>query len=86
MNVKLVLVVVLVIDLVITERDIADYRIKAVIFKLGFLKALYLNIRIGILLLGDSSRKAVKLNTVKLTCSHSFGHYSEKVSDTHSRL
>ena len=80
------LVVVLVIDLVISERNISHNQIKTVISELCFFKALYLNVCIRIELFCNSSRKAVKLNSVKLTCPHSFGHYSEKVSDTHCRL
>ena len=86
MNKEIVFVVVLVIDLVISEWNVADNNIKAVICKGCFLEPFYLNISIGIKLLCNSTRKFIKLNTVKLAATHILGHYTKEIAYTHSRF
>ena len=37
----------------------------------------------GIELLCNSSRKVIKLNTMKLAATHTLGHYTKEIADTH---
>ena len=60
------LIVIFVSDLVITERDIADNHVKAVIIEICLLKALDLNTLIRIELLCNSAADTVQLHAVQL--------------------
>ena len=86
MDKEIVLIVVLIVHLVISEGNVADNHIKAVILKCSLFKALYLNIRTGIELLCDPACQVIKLNTMKLAATHTLRHNSEEIADTHCRL
>ena len=86
MDKEIIFVVILVIHLIIAEWNVADSNIKAVVCKSGFLKTLYLNIRIGIELLCNSACQVIKFNTVKLAATHILGHYTKEIAYTHGRL
>jgi len=62
MNVEIQLVVGFVIDLILTERHIADGKVKEVPAVSG-LKAAYCDVRLGIELLCDAPGNRVQLHT-----------------------
>ena len=81
------LVISLIADTVISERDISDNHIKAVVIEPRLLKALDLYAIFGVQHLCYPARNAVKLHTVKFGMFvHFFRHLREKVSDTHRRF
>ncbi len=81
-NKEIVLVVTLIRHLELTERNIADRRVKEAVGKIGFLKALHGDARILIKLLCDTARDIVKLHAVEPCSVHAVGHKSHKIADS----
>ena len=84
-NTKIQLVVGFVVDLILTERYIADGKVKEVT-PIGGLKAAYCDVRLGIELLCDAPGNRVQLHTVQTTVSHFLRQHTEEIAHTHRRL
>ena len=82
MNKKIVLIVLLIHDFELSERNITYCDIEEAIGKQGFFKTADCDILLLIELLCHSSRKAVKLNPVHLTVAHTLRQKSDEVTDT----
>ena len=79
------LVVGFVVDLILTERYIADGKVKEVT-PVGGLKAAYCDVRLGIELLCDAPGNRVQLHAVQTAVSHFFRQHTEEIAHTAGRL
>ena len=77
---EIVLVILLVRDFELTERNITDSRIKEAVGKLRLFKSLHRNRGLLIQLLSDSSGNAVQFHTVQLGLCHAVGKHTKKVT------
>ena len=84
-NTEIQLVVGFVVDLILTERHIADGKIKEVTAVSG-LKAAHCDVRLGIELPCDAPGNQVQLHTVQTAVSHFLRQHPEEVSHTHRRF
>ena len=85
MNTEIQLVVGFVIDLILTERYIADGKVKEVT-PVGGLKAAYCDVRLGIELLCDAPGNRVQLHAVQTAVSHFLRQHTKEIAHTHRRL
>ena len=85
MNTEIQLVVGFVVDLILTERHIADGKVKEVTPIVG-LKASYCDVRLGIELLCDAPGNRVQLHAVQTAVSHFLRQHTEEIAHTHRRL
>ena len=85
MNTEIQLVVGFVVDLILTERYIADGKVKEVT-PVGGLKAAYCDVRLGIELLCDVPGNRVQLHAVQTAVSHFLRQHTEEIAHTHRRL
>ena len=85
MNTEIQLVVGFVIDLILTERHIADGKVKE-IPPVGGLKAAYCDVRLGIELLCDAPGNRVQLHAVQTAVSHFLRQHTKEIAHTHRRL
>ena len=85
MDGKARLVVCLIVHLILTERYVADSKIKKVTAVGGF-KTGYGDICFGIKLLCDTSCDTVQFHTIQAAVSHFLREKSEEIADTHGRL
>ena len=79
---EIVLVILLVWDFELTERNITDSRIKEAVGQFRLFKSLHRNRRFLIKLLGDASGNAVQFYTVQLRLGHAVGQHTKEVTDT----
>ena len=79
---EIVLVILLVRDFELTERNITDSRIKEAVGQFRLFKSLHRNRRFLIKLLGDASGNAVQFHTVQLRLTHTVGEHTKEVTDT----
>ena len=79
------LVVRFVIDLILTERHIADCQIIEIPTVGGF-KACYRDVSLRVQLFGNAPGDAVQLHTIQAAVLHGIRQHSKEVSDTHARL
>ena len=84
-NTEIQLVVGFVIDLILTERYIADGKVKE-IPPVGGLKAAYCDVRLGIELLCDAPGNRVQLHAVQTAVSHFLRQHTEEIAHTHRWL
>ena len=84
-NTETQLVVGFVIDLILTERYIADGKVKEVT-PIGGLKAAYCDVRLGIELLCDAPGNRVQLHAVQTAVSHFLRQHTKEIAHTHRRL
>ena len=84
-NTETQLVVGFVIDLILTERYIADGKVKEVT-PIGGLKAAYCDIRLGIELLCDAPGNRVQLHPAQTAVSHFLRQHTEEVTHAHRWL
>ena len=84
-NTKVQLVVGFVVDLILTERHIADGKVKEVT-PVGGLKAAYCDVRLGIELLCDAPGNRVQLHAVQTAVSHFLRQHTKEIAHTHRRL
>ena len=84
-NRKTELVISPVIYLILSERHIADSKVKEVASVCGF-KASHGNVGLGVKLLCNASGDAVQLHTVQAAVSHFLREKPEEVAHTHRRL
>ena len=84
-NTKVQLVVGFVVDLILTERHIADGKVKEVT-PVGGLKAAYCDVRLGIELLCDAPGNRVQLHAVQTAVSHFLRQHTEEITHTHRWL
>ena len=82
MDQEVVLVVLLVGDLELAERNIADGGVEKAVGKIRLFKALHRNGGLLIELLGNPSGNAVQLHTVKLRVLHTLREHTEEASNT----
>ena len=85
MNTEIQLVVGFVVDLILTERHIADGKVKEVT-PIGGLKASYCDVRLGIELLCDAPGNRVQLHAVQTAVSHFLRQHTKEIAHTHRRL
>jgi len=85
MNTEIQLVVGFVIDLILTERYIADGKVKEVT-PIGGLKAAYCDVRLGIELLCDAPGNRVQLHAVQTAVLHFLRQHTKEIAHTHRRL
>ena len=85
MNTEIQLVVGFVVDLILTERHIADGKVKEVT-PIGGLKAAYCDVRLGIELLCDAPGNRVQLHAVQTAVSHFLRQHTKEIAHTHRRL
>ena len=85
MNTEIQLVVGFVVDLILTERHIADGKVKEVT-PVGGLKAAYCDVRLGIELLCDVPGNRVQLHAVQTAVSHFLRQHTKEIAHTHRRL
>ena len=85
MNTEIQLVVGFVVDLILTERHIADGKVKEVT-PVGGLKAAYCDVRLGIELLCDAPGNRVQLHAVQTAVSHFLRQHTKEIAHTHRRL
>ena len=85
MNTEIQLVVGFVVDLILTERYIADGKVKEVT-PIGGLKAAYCDVRLGIELLCDAPGNRVQLHAVQTAVSHFLRQHTKEIAHTHRRL
>ena len=85
MNTEIQLVVGFVVDLILTERHIADGKVKEVTTVCG-LKAAYCDVRLGIELLCDAPGNRVQLHAVQMAVSHFLRQHTKEIAHTHRRL
>ena len=79
------LVVRFVVDLILTERHIADCQIIEVPAVGGF-KSSYRNVSLRIQLFGDTACDAVQLHTIQAAVLHGIRQHPKEVADTHTRF
>ena len=79
------LVVRFVVDLILTERHIADCQIIEVPAVGGF-KSSYRNVSLQIQLFGDTACDAVQLHTIQAAVLHGIRQHPKEVADTHTRF
>ena len=84
-NTEIQLVVGFVIDLILTERYIANGKVKEVT-PVGGLKAAYCDVRLGIELLCDAPGNRVQLHAVQTAVSHFLRQHTKEIAHTHRRL
>ena len=84
-NTEIQLVVGFVVDLILTERYIADGKVKEVT-PVGGLKAAYCDVRLGIELLCDAPGNRVQLHAVQTAVSHFLRQHTKEIAHTHRRL
>ena len=84
-NTEIQLVVGFVVDLILTERYIADGKVKEVT-PVGGLKAAYCDVRLGIELLCDVPGNRVQLHAVQTAVSHFLRQHTEEIAHTHRWL
>ena len=85
MNTEIQLVVGFVVDLILTERHIADGKIKEVT-PVGGLKAAYCDVRLWIELLCNPSADGIQLHAVQTAVSHFLRQHTKEIAHTHRRL
>ena len=85
MNTEIQLVVGFVVDLILTERHIADGKVKEVT-PVGGLKAAYCDVRLWIELLCNPSADGIQLHAVQTAVSHSLRQHTKEIAHTHRRL
>ena len=85
MNTEIQLVVGFVVDLILTERYIADGKVKEVT-PIGGLKAAYCDVRLGIELLCDAPGNRVQLHAVQTAVSHFLRQHTKEIAHTHRWL
>ena len=77
----MVLIVAFIVDVIIAEGHIADYKVERIIQIPRILKALHIYFCVGINRLCNASGKRIKLNAVKMTATfHFVGHIAEKAA------
>ena len=79
---EIVLVVLPVGDFELTERNIADSRVKEAVGQLSLFKSLHCNGGFLIQLLGDPSGDTVQFHTVQLRLRHTVGEHTKEVTHT----
>ena len=79
---EIVLVILLVGDFELTERNIADGGIKEAVGQFRLFKSLHSNGGFLIKLLGDSSGNAIQFHAVQLRLRHAVGQHTKEVTDT----
>lgn len=84
-NGKTELVIGSVVDLILSERHVADGEVIEVT-SVGGLKACDSDVCLGVKLFCNSPCDAVQFNAVELTVLHRFGKAAKEVADTHRRL
>ena len=84
-NTEIQLVVGFVVDLILTERHIADGKVKEVT-PVGGLKAAYCDVRLGIELLCDAPGNRVQLHAVQTAVSHFLRQHTKEIAHTHRWL
>ena len=82
MDQEVMLVVLLVRDLELTERNIADGSVKEAVRQIRLFKALHRNGGLLIQLLGDAAGDAVQFHTVKLGLRHAVREHTKEVAHT----
>ena len=86
MNTEIQLVIGFVVDLILTERHIADGKVKEVT-PVGGLKAAYCDVRLGIELLGNAPGNRVQLHTVQtVSYTHLDVYKRQSIASTFSSL
>ena len=85
MNTKVQLVIGFVIDLILTERYIADGKVKEVT-PVGSFKPSHGNVSLGIELLCNTPGNRVQLHAVQTAVSHFLRQHTEEIAHTHRRL
>ena len=78
-------VVRLIVDLVLTERHVADSEVIKITAISG-LKARHGNVSLRVQLFGDASGDAVQFHTVQPTVLHGIRQHPEEVAHTHTRF
>ena len=76
------LVILLVRDFELTERNVTDSRIKEAVRQFRLFKSLHRNRGLLIKLLSDSSGNAVQFHAVQLGLCHTVGQHTKKVTYT----
>ena len=84
-NRKSQLVVRLIVDLVLTERHVADSEVIKITAISG-LKARHGNVSLRVQLFGDASGDAVQFHTVQPTVCHAVRQHSKEVTHAHTRF
>ena len=79
------LVVGFVVDLILTERHIADGKVKEVT-PIGGLKASYCDVGLGVELLCNPSTDGIQLHAVQTAVSHFLRQHTKEIAHTHRRL
>ena len=79
------LVIGFISNLILTERHIADGKVKEVT-PIGGLKAAYCDVRLGIELLCDAPGNRVQLHAVQTAVSHFLRQHTKEIAHTHRRL
>ena len=82
MDQELILVISLIRDSVITERNIANSNIEKAVGKRGCFISLYGDVGVLVELLCNTSCDAVEFHAVELAVRHAFGEQTEEVADT----
>ena len=85
-NQKILLIVSLICNFVLSKRDISNRHIKEVVRILCLFKTGNSNAGIRVQLFRNSTADIIQLHTIQTTFSHSFRQHTKEIADTHRRL